>query len=47
LSYADFVVPLVQAVQEQQKLIENQNQKIEAQQKQIDALIKLLEKNNH
>jgi hypothetical protein len=37
LRYADFVVPLVKAVQEQQEIIENQ-------QKQIDELKKILEK---
>jgi hypothetical protein len=37
LRYADFVVPLVKAVQEQQEIIENQ-------QKQIDELKKMLEK---
>jgi hypothetical protein len=37
LSYAEFVVPLVKAVQEQQKTIEKQ-------QKQIDELTRLVEK---
>jgi hypothetical protein len=40
LRYSDFVVPLVKAVQEQQKTIEDQNKRIDAQQQQIDALIK-------
>ena len=46
LRYAEFVVPLVKAVQEQQKIIEDQNKKIDTQQQQIvhqqqqiDALI--------
>ena len=37
LRYAEFVVPLVKAVQEQQTIIQNQ-------QKQIDELKKLVEK---
>jgi hypothetical protein len=36
LRYAEFVVPLVKAVQEQQSIIDNQ-------QKQIEALIKRIE----
>lgn len=42
LRYADFVVPLVKAVQEQQAIIEKQDQKINSQQHQIDALEKRL-----
>lgn len=42
LRYADFVVPLVKAVQEQQTIIETQDQKIRSQQLQIDALEKRL-----
>lgn len=42
LRYADFVVPLVKAVQEQQAIIEKQNQKISSQQQQIDVLEKRL-----
>jgi hypothetical protein len=41
LSYGDFVIPLINAVQEQQKQLEAQNKQIEAQQKQIDELKKL------
>ena len=37
LSYATFVVPLVQAVQEQQELIESQEDQIKKQQTQIEA----------
>ena len=40
IAYAEFVVPLVKAVQEQQKIIEDQNKKIDQQQQQIDLLIK-------
>ena len=36
LRYAEFVVPLVKAVQEQQKIIEDQNKKIDQQQRQIN-----------
>lgn len=42
LRYADFVVPLVKAVQEQQAIIETQDRKISSQQQQIDALEKRL-----
>jgi len=38
LRYAQFVVPLVKAVQEQQKMIEAQQQMAEGQQRQIDEL---------
>ena len=40
LEYSSFVVPLVKAVQEQQKIIEDQNNKLDKQQQQIDLLIK-------
>jgi trimeric autotransporter adhesin len=40
LRYAEFVVPLVKAVQEQQQLIQKQQQLIQKQQQQIDALAK-------
>jgi hypothetical protein len=39
LRYAEFVVPLVQAVQDQQQMIAEQEAKITAQQRQIDELI--------
>ena len=38
LRYAEFVVPLVKAVQEQQKQIEKQQQQIDQQQQQIEEL---------
>jgi len=38
LSYSQFVVPLVKAVQEQQQIIENQNEKIDELQQQIIEL---------
>ena len=38
IRYAEFVVPLVKAVQEQQKMIEQQQQMIKALQQQIDLL---------
>jgi len=38
LRYADFVVPLVKAVQEQQIIIDNQNKKIEELVKRIESL---------
>jgi len=38
LRYAEFVVPLVKAVQEQQKIIEQQNNDIEAQKNDIETL---------
>jgi hypothetical protein len=44
LSYGDFVIPLINAVQEQQKQIESQNKQIETQQKQIDELEELVGK---
>jgi hypothetical protein len=44
LRYAEFVVPLVKAVQEQQEIIETQNQKLSDLQKQIDELKLLMEK---
>jgi len=40
LRYADFVVPLVKAVQEQQLIIDTQNKKIDQLQQQMDVLIK-------
>ena len=42
--HAQFVVPLVKAVQEQQTIIENQNKKIETQQQHLEQLSKLLQK---
>lgn len=42
LRYADFVVPLVKAVQEQQAIIERQDQQLGVQQRQIDVLEKRL-----
>ena len=44
LSYSQFVVPLVKAVQEQQAQIQEQKKMLEAQQQQIDALLKLVKK---
>jgi hypothetical protein len=44
LSYSDFVVPLVKAVQEQQQLIEQQKLTIEKQDKQLSDLISRIEK---
>ena len=44
IAYAEFVVPLVKAMQEQQQMIENQNKKIELQQQLIDQLLKRIEK---
>lgn len=38
LRYSDFVVPLVKAVQEQQKMIDDLKKKIELQQKEIENL---------
>jgi hypothetical protein len=49
LAYAEFVVPLVKAVQEQQKMIEKQKQLLEKQNKAMELLIRkmeLLEKRN-
>ncbi|MBN2728697.1 MAG: tail fiber domain-containing protein [Bacteroidales bacterium] len=43
LRYAEFVVPLVQATQEQQVIIEQQQQTINAQQKEIDEMKQRLE----
>jgi hypothetical protein len=43
LRYAEFVVPLVQATQEQQNIIEQQQKTIESQQEQIDEMQKRLE----
>lgn len=43
LRYADFVVPLVKAVQEQQTLIEKQNQELKKLKEQIDALAKMVQ----
>lgn len=42
LSYSDFVPPIVKAVQEQQRMIDNQNKIIEEQNNKIDELEKLL-----
>ncbi len=44
LRYSEFVVPLVKAVQEQQKIIEKQQKTIEQQQKDIDELKSLVKK---
>ncbi len=44
LSYAEFVVPLVKAVQEQQKIIDDKQLQLDSKQKQIDELKKRLEK---
>jgi hypothetical protein len=44
LRYAEFVVPLVKAVQEQQKMIAEMQQKNEELQKQIDELKAILKK---
>ena len=38
LRYAEFVVPLVKAVQEQQKMIEAQNEEIQMLKKEIETL---------
>jgi hypothetical protein len=43
LSYASFVVPLVKAMQEQQKIIDVQQKKITEQQQLYDALMKRLD----
>jgi hypothetical protein len=43
LRYAEFVVPLVKAVQEQQKMIEKQQQLMQAQQQTIQQLEKRIE----
>jgi len=39
ISYAEFVVPLVKAVQEQQIIIEKQNRRIENLEKKISQLL--------
>jgi hypothetical protein len=44
LTYAEFTVPLVKAVQEQQSLIETQQAKLDKQQLLIDELMQRLEK---
>jgi trimeric autotransporter adhesin len=46
IAYGELVVPLVKAVQEQQKIIEGQQQRLDAQQKQIDDLKKMIGKYN-
>jgi len=43
LSYDAFVVPLVKAIQEQQKIIDAQNNKIQSLQQQIDEIKKLIQ----
>jgi hypothetical protein len=43
LRYGDFVVPLVKAVQEQQKMIEGQRASIEALQKRLDEQERLIQ----
>jgi hypothetical protein len=43
LRYAEFVVPLVKAVQEQQAEIESYEEKFETQQAQIDELRAMIE----
>jgi trimeric autotransporter adhesin len=42
LAYAEFTVPLVKAVQEQQKVIAGQQEKLDRQQKILDAVLKKL-----
>jgi hypothetical protein len=44
LSYSQFVVPLVKAVQEQQQIIGTQNKKIDQLQQQMDLLMKEIQK---
>lgn len=44
LAYSEFVVPLVKAVQEQQKQLEFQQQRIEDMQKELEMLKKLIQK---
>jgi hypothetical protein len=44
LRYADFVVPLVKAIQEQQTIIEKQNDEMKKLREQVDALSKAVEK---
>ncbi len=46
LKYSDFVVPMVKATQEQQKIIEEQQIKIDNLQKQIDELKALIKAKN-
>lgn len=46
LSYAEFVVPLIKAVQEQNRAIELLKSKLEEQAKQIQELLKLLNSKN-
>lgn len=43
LSYSEFVVPLVKAVQEQQAVIEDQKKDLEQKQSAIDDLTRRLE----
>jgi len=45
LRYAEFVVPLVKAVQEQQEIIKQQETKLQQQEKRLQALEKMLLKN--
>jgi trimeric autotransporter adhesin len=40
LRYSDFVVPLVKAVQEQQKIIETQQKQIDEMKKEMDEIKK-------
>jgi len=42
LAYSDFVVPMVKAMQEQQRIIDEQKFAIDKQQKQIDELMQLV-----
>jgi len=44
LTYAEFVVPLVKAVQEQQQQAEELKKQVEAQQKQIEQQQQMIEK---
>jgi endosialidase-like protein len=41
LNYQDFIMPLVNAVQQQQQIINNQNKKIDALQKRLDKMEKI------
>lgn len=45
LRYAEFVVPLVKAVQEQQAIIENQNKRIEELERKLEILMKNVNSN--
>jgi len=45
LRYAEFTVPLVKAIQEQQTIIDDQNLKIEELESKIDLLLEVIEKN--